>query len=265
MFPSIESADRRFASLHWVLQGEFPSFVGTIKTLRLPAIYAAALRFLRLAVPRFHSLFRSRADEWAARAWSWLPGSPAGELPRRGQDLPSSWGTNCPFAHVPIRRRQDCLHQTIAVQQRGPWSSKGKGSHDWVFRRSIAWLSDSLSTLRNADYSNTTQDSLPVAGQALLDGLSTRKVPMKGFKVVVYISFPLPKLAWRNRCDRCAFCRPRICPAWLWMIISVPFAHGLQISGRPRRRADRQNCREPTSSPCHATFATYSCRRLGFA
>ena len=41
---------------------------------------------------------------------------------------------------------------------------------------------------------DTTQDSLPVAGQALLDGLLTRKVPMKGFKVVVYISFPFPKL-----------------------------------------------------------------------
>ncbi len=63
-----------------------------------------------------------------------------------------------------------------------------------VFRRSIAWLSDSLSTLRDANYSNTTQDSLPVAGQALLDGVLTRKVPMKGFKVVIYISFPFPKL-----------------------------------------------------------------------
>ncbi len=31
MFPSIDSADRRFAFLHWVLQGEFPSFNGTIK------------------------------------------------------------------------------------------------------------------------------------------------------------------------------------------------------------------------------------------
>jgi hypothetical protein len=30
-------------------------------------------------------------------------------------------------------------------------------------------------------------------------GLLTRKVPMKGFKVVIYISFPLPKLTWRNR------------------------------------------------------------------
>ena len=40
-----------------------------------------------------------------------------------------------------------------------------------------------------------TQDSLPVAGQALLDGIHTRKVPMKGFKVVNYISFSFPKLA----------------------------------------------------------------------
>jgi hypothetical protein len=45
---------------------------------------------------------------------------------------------------------------------------------------------------------DTTQDSLPVAGQALLDGVRTRKAPMKGFKVVLYILFPFPKLAWRN-------------------------------------------------------------------
>jgi len=130
------------------------------------------------------------------------PVSPAGNSPRSEQGSPKFLGNHdCPFAHGPIRRRQDCLHQTITVQQRGPWSSKGKGSHDWVFRRSIAWLSASLSTLRSADYSNTTQDSLPVAGQALLDGLLTRKVPMKDFKVVVYISFPLPRLAWRKRCN----------------------------------------------------------------
>ena len=40
-----------------------------------------------------------------------------------------------------------------------------------VFRRSIAWLSDWLSTLRSAGYPGTTQDSLPAAGQALPDGL----------------------------------------------------------------------------------------------
>ena len=50
-----------------------------------------------------------------------------------------------------------------------------------------------------------TQDSLPVAGQALLNGVRTRKVPMKGFRVVGYISFSFPKLAWRNCINRMAF------------------------------------------------------------
>ena len=43
-----------------------------------------------------------------------------------------------------------------------------------------------------------TQDSLPAAGQALPDGLSTRRVPLKGFKDASYILSPYPKLAWRN-------------------------------------------------------------------
>ena len=45
---------------------------------------------------------------------------------------------------------------------------------------------------------STTQDSLPVAGQALLDGVHTRKIPMIGFKVVGYISSPYPKLLGAN-------------------------------------------------------------------
>ena len=36
---------------------EFPGLVGTIKALRLPAARLAALRFLRLAIPREHSPF----------------------------------------------------------------------------------------------------------------------------------------------------------------------------------------------------------------
>ena len=71
MFPSTGSAGRRFAFLHRVLRGEFPCFSSTIKALRLPAAHLAALRFLRLAVPRFHSLFS-------------LPG---GRVCRRGLEL----------------------------------------------------------------------------------------------------------------------------------------------------------------------------------
>ncbi len=109
------------------------------------------------------------------------PVSPAGSSPRSEQGSPKFLGNHdCPFAHVPIRRRQDCLHQTITVAAAWPLVIEGQRLPRKVFRRSIAWLSDSLSTLRNVGYPSTTQDSLPVAGQALLDGLSTRMVPLKG-------------------------------------------------------------------------------------
>src|SRR5262249_20791815 len=54
-----------------------------------------------------------------------------------------------------------------------PLVSEKQGLPRKVFRRSIAWLSDSLSTLRSAGYPRPTQDSLPAVGQTLLDGLST--------------------------------------------------------------------------------------------
>ena len=43
-----------------------------------------------------------------------------------------------------------------------------------------------------------TQDSLPGAGQALPDGLSTRRAPTKGFKLTSCSLSSFPKLAWRN-------------------------------------------------------------------
>jgi len=49
------------------------------------------------------------------------PVAPAGKLPRRRQDLPSSWGISIVRLHMFQRRRQDCLHQTVTVQQRGLW------------------------------------------------------------------------------------------------------------------------------------------------
>ena len=56
---------------------EFPGFDGTIRALRLPASRLAALRFLRLAIPREHSLFRSRRRRVLQhRAWGWSLGIP---------------------------------------------------------------------------------------------------------------------------------------------------------------------------------------------
>ena len=126
--------------------------------------------------------------------------------------LPSSWGTSIirlpcskptPAGLLAPDRYSAAARPLVLVWQRLPRK---------VFRRSIALLSDSLSTLRDVDYSGTTQDSLPVAGQALLDGLLTRKIPMKGFKAVDYISFSFPRLSWRKRGARVEFaCRVRTC------------------------------------------------------
>jgi hypothetical protein len=143
----------------------------------------AALRFLRLAVPRMHSLIslpggrvRHQGLELVTRYLQ--PGI------RRGANrvLPSSWGTPIVRLHMFLPtpagllvpdRCSAAAWPLVIVRQRLPRK---------VFRRSIAWLSDWLSTLRSAGYPNTTQDSLPAAGQALPDGLSTRKVPTKGFR-----------------------------------------------------------------------------------
>ncbi len=62
------------------------------------------------------------------------PVAPAGMMPGRRQDLHKFLGNlDCPFAHDPIRLRQDCSHQTITAQQHGPWYNSSKGSHERTF------------------------------------------------------------------------------------------------------------------------------------
>ena len=201
MFPSTGSVGRRFAFLHRVLRGEFPCFNSTIKALRLPAAPPAALRCRRLAVPRFHSLC-SLLD---------------GRVHRQGLELvtrclrPGFCRGNDRTSQVPGEPQLSvctCSKPTPA----GLLAPDHYGAAAWplveqkqrlprkVFRSSIAWLSDSLSTLRRTGYPAATQDSLPAAGQALPDGLSTRRIPMKGFRVA-YIPSPFPKLCLAQ-CNR---------------------------------------------------------------
>ena len=195
MFPSAESDGRRFAFLHWVLQGEFPSFHGTIKALRLPAARLAALRFLRLAIPRLHSL-SSLLD---------------GRVSRQGLELvtrclrPGCCRGSNRISQVPGEPQSSvctCSKPTPA----GPLAPDRYGVAAWPLvlkRQRLPRLG--LSTLNSMAFGfavyasqgrspDTTQNSLPAAGQALLDGVLTRKVPLKGFRFVNYISFPFPKL-----------------------------------------------------------------------
>ena len=144
---------RRLASLHWLQGGQVRQFQRYYQDAMTSCCPSRRTSFpslgdtsvaLDVSLPggRVHRL----GLELVARCLR--PGSCRGDS--RISQVPGE--PQCSVCHVPNRRRQDCLHQTITVQQRGPWSSKGRGSHNWVFRRSIAWLSDSLFTLRRDRY-----------------------------------------------------------------------------------------------------------------
>lgn len=130
------------------------------------------------------------------------PVSPAGIRRGANRVLPSSWGTSVIRLPCSNPTPAGLLASDHCDTAAWPLVCKKQRLPRKVFRSSIAWLPGSLFTLRGVSCLSTTQNSLPVAGQALPDGISTRKVPLKGFKVADYISFPFPKLAWRNCIDR---------------------------------------------------------------
>ena len=118
-----------------------------------PCLPFAALRCLRLAIPGGASeVSLPSVPDARPRA----RGSSSGPLyrhcpPGDGQGIPSSWRTSIvclPCSSTPAGLRTPDQYGVAAwplvcVQQRLPQR---------VFRRSIAWLSDSLSTLRRAGY-----------------------------------------------------------------------------------------------------------------
>ena len=88
-------------SLHRVLRDQFPGFNSSMKVLRLPAAHLAALRFLRLAIPRMHSLCSLLSGRVRRQGLEFgNPVSPAGMLPRKQQDLPSSWRISIVRLHM---------------------------------------------------------------------------------------------------------------------------------------------------------------------
>ena len=184
-------------SLHRVQRDQFPGFISTMRVLRHPTAISPhfvsfAWRYLGCT-----RCVRSLPDECTARGLELVtrylqPG--IAEEQKKSRTLPSSWGTS--IIRLPCSKPTPAglLASDHCDAAAWPLVCKKQRLPRKVFRSSIAWLSDSLFTLRGVSYLSTTQDSLPVAGQALLDGIHTRKVPVKGFKVVSYISFPFPKL-----------------------------------------------------------------------
>jgi hypothetical protein len=169
-------------------------------------------------LPKRYDLLPPIPPHFVSVAWRYLRvhsffSLPGGRVRRRGLQLvtrylqPGFRRGNDRISQVPgepqvsVRHVQSTLAGLLAPDHYGaaarPLASEKQRLPRKVFRRSIAWLSDSLSALRSAGYPRPTQDSLlrrRRTGQALLDGLSTRRVPLKGFRTVSYISTPFPKL-----------------------------------------------------------------------
>ena len=118
-----------------------------------PCLPFAALRCLRLAIPGGASEVSLPS---VPNARPRARGSSAGPLcrhgpPGDGQGIPSSWRTSLvclPCSSTPAGLRTPDQYGVAA------WPLVGEQQRlpQRVFRRSIAWLSDSLSTLRRAGY-----------------------------------------------------------------------------------------------------------------
>jgi hypothetical protein len=192
------------ASLSSTGSSEASSPASTVLSKRYDILPSVPPHFVSFAwrYLAFTRSVRSPADECAAEAWSWSPGDSGREFHEETTGAPKFLGNpDCPFAHVQstpagLPAPDHCgaaAWPLVCQQQRLPRR---------VFRRSIAWLSDWLSTLRSAGYPVTTQDSLPAAGQALPDGLCTRRVPLKSFRVASLHLILLSQASWRNDIDR---------------------------------------------------------------
>lgn len=122
------------------------------------------------------------------------PVSPAGFSLRRRQDLPSSWGTSS--IRLPMFQSDSgrtAGTRPLQCHSMAPGISTAEAPAKGLSK--LNSMAFGLAVYASPDaLPRTTQDSLPAAGQALPDGLPTRKVPMKGFRSASYISSPFPKL-----------------------------------------------------------------------
>jgi hypothetical protein len=188
---------RRLASLHWLQPGAvrqlrryYQDALTSCRPSRRPSLPSisgttGALVSFRSRHPQ---VLRCAGLELVTRYLQ------PGFLPRRRQDLPSSWEISIVRLHVFLPTPAGLLTPDQYGVAAWPLDPEVQRLPQLVFRRLIARLSDSLSTLRRVRYLTTTQDSLPVAGQALPGGLSTHKISLRGFRFASYISSSSPKL-----------------------------------------------------------------------
>jgi hypothetical protein len=183
---------RRLASLPWLRPGAVHQLRWYYQGAMTPCRPSRRTSLPSLGgTPASTRSVRSPADECAAGARSWSPGISGREC-RGGDDR---------ISQVPGEPQVSVCH--VQSTPAGLLSPDRYSAAAWplvcekqrllrkVFRRSIAWLSGSLSTLRRAGYPASTQDSLPAVGQTLLDGLLPAGFLRKVSEVQSLHPFPL--------------------------------------------------------------------------
>ena len=180
------------------LRVKFPGFIGSIKALRLPAVPLAALRFLRLAIPREHAFFAPAAAACdCVGPGVGRPVSPSGLLPWRRQELPSSWGTPipvCTCSPTPAGRY-------VPDRLRNARVAPAKGTTKAPARR-LSRLNSMASGL--AAY--VSRDGYPPDRARLASGCwssspgraFTRRVPTKGFQLTSCGLSSFFQASWHN-------------------------------------------------------------------
>lgn len=111
----------------------------------------------------------------------------------------------CP-ALRPRRGRRGLVpgHDDVAFHH----TTRCRPSRETLYRGSITRPTRSLSTLRSMGRPMTTQDSVPAADPLCRVGLSTHRVPMKGFRPLGLP--PFPGFAWRKPCQGAESTRCRL-------------------------------------------------------
>ena len=158
-------------------------------TLIPPHSVAVVWRYLG-----FTRYVRSSTDECAAEAWSWLPGISGRDAAEETTGSPKFLGNlEYPFAHVqstPAGLRAPDHYDAAAwplVFQKQRLPRK-------VFRSSIAWLSDSLSTHRRVRYLPRRKTRFRPLVRRYRTGFPPARFLRKVSKLHPYISSPFPKL-----------------------------------------------------------------------
>ena len=166
-----------------------------------PCLPFAALRCLRLAIPGGASEVSLPS---VPNARPRARGSSSGPLyrhcpPGDGQGIPSSWRTSIvclPCSSTPAGLRTPDQYSAAAW----PLVCEKQRLPRKVFRRSIAWLSDSLSTLRRVSYPTRRKTRFQPLVRRYWTGFDPQGSNER-FQSA-YISSSFPELAWRNPIDR---------------------------------------------------------------